>query len=66
MLMVLLALVMLVGREAPQAFSIRVVPSPSMIARWSLQFAVWNAVNCNLITLPGSTCIVVGFARPLG
>ena len=31
----LLVLVMLSGREEPQLSSIKVVPSPSMIFRWS-------------------------------
>ena len=52
MLMTLLLLLSLVGRVEPQALPIKVVPFPSVMVRLSLQFAVSNAVNCNLITNP--------------
>ena len=34
-LIILVLLVMAAGREEPQLFSIKVVPSPSVIVRWS-------------------------------
>ena len=34
-LTILVLVVMAAGREEPQLFSIKVVPSPSMIVRWS-------------------------------
>ena len=64
--MLLLVLVMLVGIEEPQAFSTKVVPSASVILRWSLQFVVRNAVNCNIITNPSWTCIFSVIARLFG
>ena len=56
--MTLLVLLMLAGREEPQAFPNKVVPSPSVILSLSLQPSVLNAVNCKSITSPSSTCIV--------
>ena len=42
---------MLPSEEKPQLFSIKVVPSPSVIVRWSYLQVEWgtmlNAVNCN-------------------
>ena len=85
-LTMLLLLVMLGGRkelilwppitmlpleEEPQLFSIKVVPSPSVIVRWSSQLEshnVWmsNAVNCKERINPCSTCIVSVFSRLFG
>ena len=84
-LTVLLVLVMSVGRvdpilcpsitmspseEEPQLFSIKVVPSPSVIVRWSKKQVEYNsmsnAVKCNEIISPFSTCIVSVFSRRFG
>ena len=70
----LLVLVMVAGREEPQVFSIKVVPSPSMIVRWSLQMvkldaeldSMSNAANCKDMISPSSTCIVSVFSRLFG
>ena len=64
--MTLLALLILVGREEPQALPNKAVPSPSVILSLSLQFAVLNAVNCKSITIPSSTCIATVFLRLAG
>ena len=59
---VLLLLLISSGREDPQLFSIKVVPSPSVIVRWSYSQVEWgsmsNAVNCSEMTSPSSTFIV--------
>lgn len=70
MLTTLLVLVMLAGRAVPQLFSIMVVPSPSVIVRWSYLQVAWvsmsNAVNCNNTISPWSTRIVSVLAIFLG
>ena len=64
----LLLLVRAAGREEPQVFSIKVVPSPFLIVRWSrLQvksvpipnaISMSNAVICNEMMSPSSTSII--------
>ena len=66
-LVILLVLVILGGRVDPQLFSIKVVPSPSVIVRWSESQVLWdsmsNAVNSNDTTSPCSTIIVSVLSR---
>ena len=64
----LLVLLRAAGKELPQLFSIKVVPSPSVIVRWSQSqveshHSMSNAVNCNEMISPSSTCIVSVFSR---
>ena len=58
-LTMLLVLVMSAGRVVPQLFSIKVVPSPSVIVRWSQRQVelgkMSNAVNCKERINPCST-----------
>ena len=67
---VLLVLVIMVGRVEPQRFFIKVVPSPSVIVRWSQSQVEWdsmlNAVKCKEITNPCPTFIVSVHARLFG
>jgi len=65
-LTMLLVLLMAAGKELPHPFSIKVVPSPSVIVRWSHgqvepHRSMANAVNCNEMISPSSTCIVSVF-----
>ena len=66
----LLMLVMAAGREEPQLFSVKVVPSPSMIVRWSKaqveSDSMSNAVNCNDRMSPSSTCMISVFFKLSG
>ena len=59
-LTIMVLVVMGAGREEPQLFSIKVVPSPSRIVRWSQKQSgldsMSNAVNCNDRMSPSSTC----------
>ena len=66
----LLVLVMLAGRVLPQLFSINIVPSPSMIVRWSRGQVelgrMSNAVKFKERTNPSSTLIVSVFLTLVG
>ena len=57
--------------EEPQLFSIKIVPSPSVIVRWSQtqllpQGSMSNAVNCKEMISPCSTWIVSVTSRLFG
>ena len=60
-------LVTAAGKEEPQVFSIKVVPSPFLIVTWSLAHVEWestaNAVNSIAITSPSSTWMISVFLK---
>ena len=64
--MILVVLVMFAGLMEPQLFSINVVPSASVIVRWSYLHSISNAVNCSSSISPCFTCTASGFSRLSG
>ena len=68
-LTILVLVVTAAGREEPQLFSIKVVPSPSVIVRWSLQEPeewISKAENVKERMSPCSTSIISVRSRLLG
>ena len=61
--MTLVVLVMLAGLMEPQLFSINVVPSASVIVRWSYLQSISNAVNCSSSISPFFTCTASDCSR---
>ena len=68
----LLLLIMVAGRQEPQVFSIKVVPSPSVMVRWSQaqsppvgleHCSMSKAVNCRIRISPSFTRNICFFSR---